>query len=985
MPIIERAKLNENIRFGQRPDLDNRDEGAAIQDVFKAAFKTENTVGSYLNNDVKRSTLDKSYDPFKNIDGYEIHAERFSTANTDDDVSAIKTQIDKENQNRQLLESSGALGVTASLTAGILDPINFVPVGGAATKAYSVGGSILKGATTTARAGIIGATVAEAALHQTQETRTLGESAVNVAGSAFLSGILGGAVGAIGAKGVKDLGIRVENDLNVPAPDKTDLAEPNSVFVGGDLSAAAVRGTTIEEETLKKAWGTEKLFSGLKLNPKLRLATSPSVESRRFIQELAETPFFYEKNDLGIANPTALESIIDMQNARMGTAIEGQKKLYKQYKERVRKEGGDVSSYLQFREEAGRAARRNDEHSIPEIAETARLYRKEVLDPLKEAAIKVGLLDENVKVRGSDTYLHRWWDRNVVAARRDELKNIIYNGLRTLPEIKTKDGFVLDNDELLEISDEVINNILGVGDIRLPYDMPISKRGPLKERKLDFIRDSDIESFLVNDIEAVSHKYLRTMSPDIAIKDWFGDLNITGKDGFITSKINDDYNKLAEGKTEKQKVKLQKQRESDLRDIEAVVGQLRGTFGMPDNPDSIITRAGRVTREVQYLSKLGGVTASSFPDVARPVMVHGFSRVFGDGIKPLIKNMRAFKLAAKEVKLAGTAWDMVMDGRAMTLAEINNPYVTGTKFEKGLHALSQGFGKVTLMTQWNTMMKQFTGVVTQARIIDGVRAGSKVSKKDSRYLAQLGINAQMAKRISKQIDEFGNNADDITIANTNSWTDLEAQTVYRAALKKEVDKIIVTPGVGDLPLILKETEMGKLVGQFRSFSFAATNRVLIAGLQESDAQMISGMTFAVIGGMMAYAFKTWDRGKELSDDPRVWIAEGVDRSGLLGILGEVNQLSNKLTRGTISMQSLAGAPPLTRYASANVLGVLAGPTVGTTKDVAQVLGSASTGEWTASDSRALRRILPYQNLILLRRLFDEIEKGINDSLGVKDG
>lgn len=984
MPITGRDDLPMNAKFGVRPELDNKDEGPAVSEVFKAAFTTENTVGSYISDESQRSAFDATFDPFDNIDGYELHAKSFVDANTPEDVASIKKQIDRETQARQTIEESGAMGVTASLAAGILDPINLIPAGGSAIKAYSVGGSILKGAANTARAGMIGSTIAEASLHSTQETRTMGESVVNVAGATLLSGVLGGAAGAVGAKNMQKLGKAVEEDLTVPAPDEVDLATPNNIVIGDDAGARATRNTTAEQETLAKAWGADKLFGAMKLSPKIRTAVSPAVETRRMIQELAETNFYYQKNADGIATPVAIETIVDMQNARLVSAIDKQKQLYVDYKKRVKAEGGDVLSYLQFREEAGRAARRFDEHQVPEIQEVARAYRKEVLDPMKEAAIKVELLPEDIKVRGTDSYLHRWWDRNVVAARRTDLKKVIHSGLRTLPEIRTKDGIALADDELEDIADDIIDSILGHGDIRLPYDLPIAKRGPLKDRKLDFLNDSDIESFLVNDIEAVSAKYLRTMAPDIAMKDWFGTLDLMGDEGFISGRVKNNYKVMREGVTDKLELKkLNDSLKSDLKDLDAVIGQIRGTFGQPDNPDSIIARVGRWIRELQYISKLGGVTASSFPDVARPVMVHGFARTIMDGVVPLIKNIRAVKMVGQELKLANIATDMVLDTRAMTIAEINNPYVRGNKFEKGLNALSQRFGRVTLMTQWNTAMKQFTGLVTQARIIDGVRAGKNITKKDKRYLAMLGIDANMSKRINKQLAEHGNDIDDVMIANTQSWTDEGARLVYRAALKKEVDRIIVTPGAGDIPLILKETEMGKMVGQFRSFSFASTNKVLISGMQEADAQFMSGAITAMGLGMMAYALKTWDRGGELSDDPRVWIAEGVDRSGLLGILSEMNQLSNKLSRGTISMQALTGTPPLTRYASANVIGVLAGPTVGTLKDVPQVIGAASTGEWTESDSRALRRLLPYQNLMFMRQLFDQLEDGVNDSLGVK--
>ncbi|MBI5122182.1 MAG: hypothetical protein HZA67_14360 [Rhodospirillales bacterium] len=45
-------------------------------------------------------------------------------------------------------------------------------------------------------------------------------------------------------------------------------------------------------------------------------------------------------------------------------------------------------------------------------------------------------------------------------------------------------------------------------------------------------------------------------------------------------------------------------------------------------------------------------------------------------------------------------------------------------------------------------------------------------------------------------------------------------------------------------------------------------------------------------------------------------------------------------------------------------------------------GAALRGDWSASDTRALRRLAPWQNLFYLRRLFDAAEEGVNESMGV---
>ena len=56
--------------------------------------------------------------------------------------------------------------------------------------------------------------------------------------------------------------------------------------------------------------------------------------------------------------------------------------------------------------------------------------------------------------------------------------------------------------------------------------------------------------------------------------------------------------------------------------------------------------------------------------------------------------------------------------------------------------------------------------------------------------------------------------------------------------------------------------------------------------------------------------------------------------------------------------------------------------LGTVTDAATVMGAAATGDIGASDTRAFRRLWPYQNLTYLRGLFDAAERGVNQSLGV---
>ncbi|MGH8568333.1 MAG: hypothetical protein ACREXU_10020, partial [Gammaproteobacteria bacterium] len=245
-------------------------------------------------------------------------------------------------------------------------------------------------------------------------------------------------------------------------------------------------------------------------------------------------------------------------------------------------------------------------------------------------------------------------------------------------------------------------------------------------------------------------------------------------------------------------------------------------------------------------------------------------------------------------------------------------------------------------------------------------------------LAQSGISPEVAGRIAAEFEKHGERGT-VWLANTQAWTDREAIAGFRAAVLKEADSTIVTPGVGDRPLWMS-TELGRTVGQFKTFSFAATQRVLLSGLQQRDMATLNGTLLSIALGMGVYHLKSQAAGRETSDDPAVWVREGVDRSGILGWLYETGNIAEKFTRGLIGPRAITGGELSSRYASRGVFGALFGPTVGRVEDIARATGSAVSGEFNESDVRALRRLIPYQSIFYLRSLFSKAEKGAADVL-----
>jgi hypothetical protein len=540
-------------------------------------------------------------------------------------------------------------------------------------------------------------------------------------------------------------------------------------------------------------------------------------------------------------------------------------------------------------------------------------------------------------------------------------------------EFRSKFEEIGDEDQYIsEIVDDIVNTLKGEDRFDLIDDLGIKvgKRGPLKERTLNFLQDNELEPWLENDASKVLNYYQNTLSTDIAIARAFdGDLTL---DDAIT-KINDEYKEAKKGITdEKQLIAIEKERKAVINDINSTLKIMRGMYARPDNPDSTIVRGGRVARQFNYATKMGMVAFASITDLANPIAKHGLA-TWGKTLPNLIFNLKGVKLLVKEAKFAGNITDVVMPERMASFSGLSDPFASNTSaFERVLENINKSMSKLNLMPLWNDFQKSFSSIITQYRMINSINNYENLKQKDIQYLAYLGIGRDNYRTILKELKTHAYKEGNLWVANTEKWQNPEAVKLYRNALNIDVDSTIVTVGAGDLPL-WAQTEAGKVVAQFKSFVFGATQQVLVANLQRKDMAALSGLISAVGLGMFSYYLRKQMAGKEVSNDPIVWINEGLDRSGYLGILAEYSHIADKVGLGFATM---TGAGELSRYQTRSFASSLLGPTIGTINDLAIGTSALVSGERTPADAKAIRRMMPLNNTLILNNAMDNFEKSI---------
>jgi len=873
-----------------------------IGDILGAAFRTENPVVSAISgfNYDPLKPFDPEYRPWDDVQGteYEAYADRFAGARDAEDVVSMKAQIDRERDDRAVLDAAGGLGMLSQMGAAVLSPTSLIP-GGVVVKGAK-GVSIARTGLTVAGSAAFAAALDEAVLQGTQETRTTAESAFAIGGSFILGGVLGAAAGKLSANQFKAASKRVEEAISLTHEYDAALRSIGAAENRADLKIR-------REEIFQMVNRVPVLRGIVRSDPVLRAQLSPLNEVRTALVDLVETPLQYAANDAGqsvrIGGPSVEARILDRERNELASAISYLSRSFSEYA----KDGpaGTIGTLTapvttrfrnlmskdrkltstEFMEEVGKAMRRGDKHPIPQVQSAADALRRDIFDKIKDEAIEVGLFDEGLQVKNADSYFTRVYNterirqhfgdgtsddiavvlrsefhrkraeaQKAIDARLDDQKTeteeIAKATQRALDKEKSIEEFyasATDTDIEQSVNDTV-RSLLGLKPGQHSYEASLSS--PTRARVLD-VDDLVLEPWLESNAEAIMSQYFRQMVPDLEITRRFGDTQMTEARTRITEEI---AQQMKQAKSAKAKARVQEEGTERLRDLEGMRDRLRNRYGVPDNPKSGWIQANRALRTASYMGYLGGMMLSAIPDIAGVVGRGGIEGAFGTAATALT-NPKKLGLAAKDMAEIGAASEWWLNSRAMSLAEMFDPYGAGTKMERFMGQGARHFSIATGMIPWNVGWKSVGGAAVASKMsksADAVRAG-KATKKQLRTLAENGIEPWMAERIAKQLDEFADKDGVLWLPRGQDWTDAEAFDAFRHAMNREFDLMVITPGQ-DKPLAFS-TELGKFFLQFKSFAMSAHHRILLSGIQRADADVLAQVTTAILLGALTSNIK----------------------------------------------------------------------------------------------------------------------------------
>ena len=601
------------------------------------------------------------------------------------------------------------------------------------------------------------------------------------------------------------------------------------------------------------------------------------------------------------------------------------------------------------------------------------------------------MMRDNESLKTPDDFKAKRKEARALEKERARIESVIdgYSDFAYLSEV-----------ELQSIAGKVKQNILGMNrdefnDVLLPKHDAF-KTGHLKQRRLT-IDDLEIEGYLVNRADDVLDYYTKSVSPQILVSKNFGDINMSAPIQKINlqyenAKIQNEAEMMKDGASEKEIIKatqkITDEQEDAIKDIEALRDKLYGQYNRPNDPDSFWNRSGHFIKALNFTRLLGGMTIAALPDLARPVMTLGLKPV-ASSLMALKGNKGLINAAKKDLDAAHVALDSITTNVSNRYSDLTQYTGHRTKSERAVETGTNLFAKAALMPMWNDTLKGFSGLAVQNEMAKAVLSANP-TKRQIRELSKQGIGAEEIEGLRHMLKEFGEDGD-IFVPNGDNWESFyeqvsfgdtvkiteydadELRTLWRSAVGSSVNQIIVTPGIGEMPLWVSGS-MAQIIMQFKSFAISAHSRVLISGLQAQDAAAAQGLLLGAGLGAIVMEIKAAQSGRETPDNVGDYIYDALDRGGFFGWLNEPIQLASKFTRGATSPSRLWGSDRanVSKYQNRNIMGIF-GPTTDLFGDLAAVSGALSAGEWEEADQNALRKLLPLQNLFYFKFLTDALK------------
>lgn len=505
------------------------------------------------------------------------------------------------------------------------------------------------------------------------------------------------------------------------------------------------------------------------------------------------------------------------------------------------------------------------------------------------------------------------------------------------------------------IDNELLNSLSGQAQEKTSFT----------KRRLLNLNEERYKDFIENDGIELSLGYLNKAKAMVNVN------RVMQKNGFknvadFKRSVEEEYRELiAKESDEEARKSLARGMKKDLDDIDR---SIKSMVGYRENREFVNNQVWNTVKNMNVASLLGGVVISSLTEPFMRIFRNGFfksaSRTIDEVIHKDLAKMSKDQLnkhiIINEI-LVGDTLTRLMSGDSLSFgtAESLDKTSKAAKLQRGSAFFSESLAYASGMKYFNHVFRRSAGYQAQIEVIDLIKKGKGRTQAENEKLRSLRIAEEDEQKILDAVSKHGDTRGNAVFPNFEMWESSELRDKFLQAVRTETDSTMLSANKADQPLWSTESTGASLLFQFKSFLMAANNKILVSGLQRSDINVLSGLvTLITVGGIIDIMKKSmygYDFNKH-NYDVGSFITGGIQRSGVLGILGEMSfNFAGKSKYGHGDLYNFILGPGANFITTAYGL-----------KDIVK-------GDMEQIDK--IRSLLPYQNLFYLKML----ERAVFDS------
>jgi hypothetical protein len=623
----------------------------------------------------------------------------------------------------------------------------------------------------------------------------------------------------------------------------------------------------------------------------------------------------------------------------------------------------------QFMDRVAKAMRRGDIDELGDVSvNTAAKKLRSQIDKSFNDLKKLDLLPEDLNVKFAKSWLARKYNRTAINrgltnAAGETFFERIHRHMRD-------ENPGLSAGETKALATKTYDNILGLGDEQIEANALAGHvlnggkgKSFLKERVLT-LEDTELEPWLDSDALGITFGFVNQAQALVATTRKFEEMSSQlGKPITSVADINkllrDEMKELIEkADTPDAKFKLAQQGEQAQKEIIQQWDMVNGRFGT-NNYHGL-----QKLRKLNAMMMLGGIALSSIPDIFMTVFKNGMPSVWKNGIVKTLKNFNKAKLARQDMQNLSGVIETHMNGilRAQTDPSFTAKGISNTPWDRSIDVLSDFFTSVTGINPWNRMVSSVGAELHATALVDdmlALRSTGKLSDASKARWARNGIGEKQYHIINRNLKHV-DNIDGVNFINIRNW-DVEAQELVSNSILR--DQTVLIPKRGDIPQVFQEGDIGRTLFQFKSFSAAAHNKILMAGTQramlQGNAGLLGNEVQGIVGlismGAFVYVIKEKIAGREPDLSVDRLIVEGFARSGVGGLITDPAMLFLPNARST-------------RFAGQNAMGLIGGPSLAQAARIVELSNGVFDGDIDDKDLQKAVKFIPFNNLFYLRGL-----------------